>query len=131
MKIPREARNTAKKLFGICRRPEGGVDEAKVREVISYIEKSNTRNAVAILTRFHKLISLEMDEHAALVESPAVLSEADQKSIESKLTGIFGASTDVTFAERKELLGGIRIKMGSSVWDGSILGRLNDLQKQF
>jgi len=90
MKISREARNTAKKLFDICRRPEGGVDESKVQEVIAYIEKSNARNAVGILSHLHKLISLEMQENSALVESPTALSEADQQSIKTKLTGIFG-----------------------------------------
>jgi len=128
MKISREARNTAKKLFDICRRPEGGVDEAKVREVISYMEKSKARNAVGTLTHLHRLISLEIDENSALVESPVALSDAEQQSIQSKLTGIFGPSTSVDFAERSDLLGGIRIKKGSSVWDGSILGRLNELQ---
>jgi F-type H+-transporting ATPase subunit delta len=131
MKINRESRNTAKKLFNICRLPAGGVDDAKVREVISFIEKSKTRNAVGILTRLQKLISLEIEAHTALVEAPVALSAEDQKAIESKLIGIFGEATQVSFAERDALLGGIRIKMGSSVWDGSILGRLNELQKQF
>lgn len=131
MKISREARNTAKKLFGICRRPEGGVDESKVREVISYIEKSKSRNAVGILTHLRRLVSLAIEENSAEVESPVALSDADQQSIQDKLAGIFGASTSVDFTERKDLLGGVRIKKGSSVWDGSILGRLNELQKQF
>lgn len=131
MKISREARNTAKKLFDICRLPEGGVDEAKVRQVISYIEKSKARNSVGILTHLHRLISLEIKDNSALVETPVTLADADKQIIQNKLIGIFGASTDVSFAERKELLGGIRIKKGSSVWDGSVLGRLNELQKQF
>ncbi|MEM1157675.1 MAG: F0F1 ATP synthase subunit delta [Verrucomicrobiota bacterium] len=131
MKISREARNTAKKLCDICRSPKGGVDESKVRQVISYVEKSKARNAVGILTHLHKLISLEIEENSALVESPVALSAAEKKSIKSKLTGIFGESTSIEFSERTELLGGIRIRKGSSVWDGSILGRLNELQKQF
>lgn len=131
MKISREARQTAKKLFKLCRRDGGGIDEGRIKEVIACIEKKKPRNAVAILTRFGKLVELELAETTAVVDSPAELDGSDREEINTTLKKIFGENTDVVYRELPELLGGVRIRRGSSVWDGSIQGRLTQLKQQF
>lgn len=131
MKIPREARNTAKKLFDLCRFQTGGVDPANVRSVIEFIEKSKPRGSVAILTRFHKLVELELKENCAVIECAVKLTDEDRNHLEKTIATHFGKSTNVSFEENKDLLGGMRIRKGSMVWDGSIQGRLSQLKKQF
>jgi len=131
MKISREARQTAKKLFQLCRRDEGGIDEDRLKAVLGYIRKEKPRNAVGILTRLGKLVELELAETTAVVDSPAKLDQASREQIHTARKGIFGNTTEVVYRESPELLGGVVIRRGSSVWDGSVRGRLNQLRKQF
>lgn len=131
MKITREARQTAKKLFQLCRLSGGGVDEVRLRAVLDYIKKEKPRNALGVLARLGKLVELELAESTAVVDSPSPISEPDRNRIDQTLKEVFGENTQVVYRESPELLGGVRIRRGSSVWDGSVQGRLAQLKKQF
>ncbi|MGF1678785.1 MAG: F0F1 ATP synthase subunit delta [Candidatus Methylacidiphilales bacterium] len=131
MKINRHARTKARKLFAVCKRETGGVDITRVREVLRWVEKNPPRNAVGILTRFQKLVKLECDAHTTRVKTAAPLDQATQDTIRARLATAFGASGEVIFEVQPELLAGIRIQHGSSVWDGTVHGRLDALRKQF
>ncbi|MEM6822439.1 MAG: F0F1 ATP synthase subunit delta [Verrucomicrobiota bacterium] len=131
MKITRESRNAAKKLFALCQKPDGGVDEAKLRQVLAWMEKEKPRNAVGTLTRLHKLVSLALAEATAVIETPVELDKASAGELEKKLKAVFGESTEVEYETNPDLIGGVLVRRGSTVWDGSIQGRLNQLKKQF
>lgn len=131
MKISRQARNTARKLFSICLKPEGGVAEERLRAVLDYVQANRPRHAVGILTRLKKLVELEQARHATCVQAAQALEADEKNKIDAALARVFGTVAAVEYVEDRSLLGGLRIQRGSTVWDGSIRGRLRQLQQQF
>ncbi|MES2309569.1 MAG: F0F1 ATP synthase subunit delta [Verrucomicrobiota bacterium] len=126
MKINREARQNAKSLLKLC--SENGVlQEAKVRQVVKAISDKKPRGYLAILTRFQKLIQIEVSRSTVTVESAVELSDKGAsvfQSVESK----FGPSSAKNYRVSPDLIGGVRITRGSDVWDGSVRARLNALK---
>jgi F-type H+-transporting ATPase subunit delta len=54
-----------------------------------------------------------------------------QHGIEAGLAHRYGPGLTTAFANRPALLGGMRIQVGSDVYDGSVLARLAALEKRF
>jgi F-type H+-transporting ATPase subunit delta len=57
------------------------------------------------------------------------LDGAQQEQVKSVLTKRYGPGLQFQFAQNPALIGGMRIKVGSDVFDGSIQGRLAQLQE--
>ncbi len=125
MKINREAKRLARKYFGLCR--EGNsFSEAKARTVVQALANSQPRNLLGILSWFKKLVEIETAKNTAIVESATKLEE---KTILDKILSTHGKNMKVIFKTNEALLGGIRIKIGSDVFDGSVRGRLIALER--
>jgi F-type H+-transporting ATPase subunit delta len=77
------------------------------------------------------LVKLDLDRRTARVESAVPLSAAQQSTIQSNLTRRYGPGLNLSFGQNSSLLGGLRIKVGSDVYDGSVQARLNALQENF
>lgn len=123
----KRSRRAARRLFGLCI-AGGTLDDARVRQVAQRIASSGRRGTRAILTDFKRLVRLEVDRHTALVESAAPLSEAVAAAVRAKLASTHGAGLVTSFALNPSLIGGMRIKVGSDVVDGSIRARLAALE---
>ena len=67
----------------------------------------------------------------ARVESATVLTSAEQGAVQTNLARRYGAGVNVSFTQNAALLGGMRIKVGSDVYDGSVQARLNALAESF
>lgn len=119
----------AKKLYNSCL-ASGIIDEVRTRHIISYLVKNKPRNYFAILNRLKNLISLKLAESSALVESAQPLG-AEEQVITAKLQQRYGSHVSVKFALNPDLLAGLRITLGSQVWDGSVQTRLKNLQNSF
>jgi F-type H+-transporting ATPase subunit delta len=128
MKISREARRIARELFRLTL-VNGRVQAARVEEISSRLVAEKPRSYLAILKEFTRLIRLELAKRHAVIESAAPLDKATAADIESNLRQRFGADITIEFLTNPSLLGGIRIKLGSDVWDGSISSRLAALTK--
>ena len=126
MKISKRARRDAKELFHACR-PKGVLDEAKVRQIVQQVIAAKPRGYVAILSHFQRLVKLDLDRRTARVESPVPLAEAQQAAIKTNLTRRYGEGLIFAFAQNPGLIGGLRVQVGSDVFDGSIRTRLADL----
>jgi F-type H+-transporting ATPase subunit delta len=59
------------------------------------------------------------------------LSAEVRAATEASLTRLYGSGLRITFSETPSLIGGMRIQVGSDVYDGSVLGRLTALEKTF
>jgi F-type H+-transporting ATPase subunit delta len=130
MKISKQARREAKQLFRVCFQ-NGLLDEKRVRETVSRVIELKPRGYLEILSHFHRLVKLDVDRRNARIESAVPLAPDLQESIRQKLATLYGAGLSFTFTQNPNLLGGVRIKVGSDVYDGSVQARLNQLQEQF
>jgi F-type H+-transporting ATPase subunit delta len=84
-----------------------------------------------VLAHFLRLVRLDRNRHEANIESATALPAPLQTAIEASLKSRYGAGLITTFAQRPALIGGVRIQVGSDVYDGSVLARLVTLEKSF
>jgi F-type H+-transporting ATPase subunit delta len=126
MKITKEARRTSRQLFRACI-ADGKLDESRVRTVVSTVAKNKPRSYIGILDGFARLVANEVDRQLATVESASALSPATQTELQASLSKKYGRPLTLNFSVNPELLGGIRVKVGSDVWDGSVKARLKAL----
>jgi len=128
MKISKQARREAKELFRAAQ-VNGVLDDAKARLAVDEVLRLKPRGYVGILSHFQRLVKLDIDRRSARIESVIALDEAQQNGVKTALTKRYGAGLNFTFAQNPALIGGMRIKVGSDVFDGSIQSRLAQLQE--
>ena len=130
MKIPKQARRDAKQLFRNCV-VNGSLDENRARQAVTAVIARKPRKYMAILSQFEHLVKLHVDRRTARVESAAVLSATEQSDVAQSLAARYGAGLSLTFSQNPALIGGLRIQIGSDVYDGSVKARLALLRESF
>jgi F-type H+-transporting ATPase subunit delta len=127
MKITRKARREAKQLYGACL-VDQRLDEGRVRATVSEMLGKKPRDYLPILVHFQRLVRLELQRRRATVDSAAALAPAFQASVQENLARLYGPGLGFVFSEKPELIGGLRVQVGSDVYDGSIRSRLDALR---
>ena len=130
MKISKQSRRDAKRLFRSCQ-VQGVTEDQRVRQVVQIVLTSKPRGFVGILEHFKRLIKLDVDRRTAVVQSSVPLGAAGQQGVERVLTARYGAGLYLSFVVNPALIGGLRVQVGSDVYDGSVLARLNELAESF
>jgi F-type H+-transporting ATPase subunit delta len=130
MKITKQGRHDAKQLFNTCK-VGGLLDEARVRQVVGAVIERKPRGYAGILSHFMRLVKLDLERRTVRVESAVPASDALMQSVKAHLAQRYGAGLDVGFALNPALIGGLRVKVGSDVFDGSVKGRLDSLEESF
>ena len=130
MKISKQARRDAKQLFRACL-SKGVLDEKRVRDTVSAVAKGKPRGYVGILTHFQRLLKLEIERRTAVVEGAVTLPAELKSDVKAQLERIYGSGLNISFSQNPALIGGLRIKVGSDVYDGSIQERLKALVESF
>lgn len=123
MKVSKQARVEARRLFRECM-VDGKLDEARVRQVVQLVSEQKPRGYLGILTQFEKLVKLEDVRRTATIESATALSPDYQSKVQADLKKVYGDGLIFNFKQNAALLGGLRIKVGGDVYDGSVEGRL-------
>ena len=130
MKISKIAAATARRLYGLCQ-VNGQLDDNKLRDLVSKLIAAKPRDFQAILASLQRLTRLEQARRTVVVESAAALSDAERQKVVAGLTKDYGNKLAIEYKVSPELLGGLRIKVGDDVLDGSVQGRIDRLSKAF
>jgi len=130
MKISKQALRETRQLFRSCQ-VNGILDEARVRQAVTLLLAKKPRGYVEILSRLHRLVKLDVDRRTARVESATPLAADQQSQVAAQLTKVYGAGLDLSFTANAALLGGLRIQVGSDLYDGSVKTRLDKLAQSF
>ena len=130
MKTNKQAAREAKQLFRLCV-SNGLLDEGRVRQVVERVIRSQYRGYLAVLAHFRRLVKLDQERHTAEVESATPLPADLRASVQAGLEKLYGPGVDIQFAIRPSLIGGIRVKVGSDVYDGSVESELAALERSF
>jgi F-type H+-transporting ATPase subunit delta len=76
-------------------------------------------------------VRLDRSRHTAEVESAAPLPDDLQASVAARIERVYGPKIRISFTQKPALIGGMRVKVGSDVYDGSVKARLAALEKCF
>ncbi len=105
--------------------------------------QTTTANFLQVLLRNHRLTDLdvinhsfarELDERAGVVLAHVTtarpVAPPEQEALRTRLTQLTGRKVDLQFAVDAELIGGIVTRIGSTVYDGSVRTRLQQIKQQ-
>ena len=130
MKISKQAQRDARQLFRSSI-VNGVLDEGRVSQVVKLLAEKKPRGYVEILSRLHRLVQLDVAKRTAKVENAVETSPEQRASIKANLEKQYGTNLDISYAINPKLLGGLRIQVGSDLYDGSVKTRLEKLAQSF
>jgi F-type H+-transporting ATPase subunit delta len=76
-------------------------------------------------------VKLDLERRAARVESATALPADLQADLANRIKKIYGGGVNIVFGQNPALLGGLRIQVGSDLYDGSVQTKLNRLAQSF
>jgi len=129
MRTTKEARKVSGVLFRNSF-TEGKLDKEKISHMVETLLAEKPRHYVDALKDYQRLIRLETEKRHAVIESATQLNSSLADQIVTNLRRRYGDDLTTEFRTNPDLLGGLRIKIGDDVWDGSIKTRLRKLQEQ-
>ena len=123
MTAAKYARQAARRLFKDCF--AGRVlDEDRTREIVMRIIEAKRRRGPSILVQLERLVRLERERSTATITSAVTLPGDLRTRLAAQVTRRYGSGVTSVFREDPAVIGGLRLKVGSDVYDGTILGRL-------
>ena len=130
MKGTKQSRRFAKQLFKSCQ-VNGRLDADRTQKSVQLLIEQKPRGYFGILQHLHRLVKLDEASRTARVESAVALGQAQQQDIQDSLNRLKDGNVTVEFAENPRLIGGMRVKIGDDVFDGSVKTRLTGLSESF
>lgn len=130
MKSGKELNRIAKKLFSACM-VDGQLEYESVRKVVRTLIDKQPRGFKGILHAFWRFVRLENERNQALVESAVELDPSTRSEVIADLEKKYGSQIQIEFKINPVLIGGMKIRVGSDVWDGSVKNRLERLDEKF
>jgi len=130
MKTAKQAQRDARQLFRLCL-VDGSLDEDRARRVVRGLVDAGRPGALPVLSRFQRLLRLDRTKHSADVTSAVPLPPDIRAALEAGIARVYGPGIVTAFAEDPALLGGVRVTVGSDVYDGTVRGALAALATRF
>jgi F-type H+-transporting ATPase subunit delta len=109
---------------------DGQLDRGKIASLVQSLIEKKPRHCIDILQNYKRLLRLEIEKRHATIESTAELSPEVREQIVSNLKRKYGTDLTTEFVVNPQLIGGMRVRLGSNVWDGSVQNRLQRLAQQ-
>ena len=129
MKITKEIRQTAKQLLRASF-TDGQLDSGRISSLVKSLIEKKPRHYIQALEAYQRLLRLEVEKRTATIETATELSREAGQQIVDNLKRKYGGDLTARFVVVPDLLGGMRIRVGSDVWDSSVRNRLHRLQQQ-
>lgn len=130
MQSTKQTRRQARQLLRLCY-TDGVLDESRAQHLLQRILQEKPRGCLPVLGQFQRLLRLTYAQRSATVETALVLTAEQSASVQARLEHAYGPGLSVAFVRRPELIGGMRITVGSDVYDGSVRARLAALEERF
>ncbi len=129
MKISKDLRQLSGNLLRLSY-VDGSLNRERIDAVVQAVIAKKPRNYIRLLENYKRLLRLEVEKKQATIESASELDPEAGRRIVSGLEGKYGVGLTTNFVVNPALLGGVRIRVGSDVWDSSVRNRLERLQQQ-
>ena len=83
------------------------------------------------LTRLVELTAAKRDREVAYVTVAKPLDDAEEQRLSAKLSDIYGRQVSLKVDVDPRVIGGVSVRVGSDLYDGTILRRLNEAKQAF
>ena len=100
-------------------------------QMVQAVINEKPRHYLEVLMDYQRLVRLEIEKRHAVIESATPLSRSLGDQIVNALRARYGDDVTTEFRTNPELRGGLRIRGGNNVLDGSGRNRLNRVQEKF
>jgi F-type H+-transporting ATPase subunit delta len=129
MKINKEIRRLSRAMLRASF-TDGQLDRGRIASLVDSLIEKKPRHYIDVLKNYSRLLRLELEKRRARVESASELDSATSSELVTNLKRKYGSDLTTEFVVNPELLGGMRIRVGSDVWDGTVRNRLELLQQE-
>jgi F-type H+-transporting ATPase subunit delta len=129
MKINKEIRQLSREMLRASF-TDGQLDPGRIRSLVDSLIAKKPRNYINVLKNYRRLLRLEFEKRRARIETANEVDSATSSELVANLKKKYGSDLTAEFAVIPELLGGMRVRVGSDVWDGTVRNRLERLQQQ-
>jgi F-type H+-transporting ATPase subunit delta len=89
------------------------------------------RGFEASLTRLVEATAAKRDREVAYVTVAKPLTDAEEQSLAAKLSGVYGREVSLKVDVQPAVLGGVSVRVGSDLYDGTVLRKLNAAKQAF
>lgn len=83
-----------------------------------------------IVAQFRRELNRRLGISEAKVISARKLDEGERRELEQQIAALTGGAVEAHFEEDSSLMGGAVVQVGSTVYDGSVRGRLDRLREE-
>jgi F-type H+-transporting ATPase subunit delta len=129
VKISKDIRQLSRKLLRASF-VDGALDRETINSLVQSIIAKKPRHYIPLLENYQRLLRLEVEKWRARIESAVKLDPEVGLKIVIGLRQKYGAGLTTEFVVNPDLLGGVRVRVGSDVWDSSVRNRLERLQQK-
>ncbi len=129
MKINKEIRRLSRDMLRASF-TDGQLDAGKTRSLVDSLIAKKPRNYINVLKNYRRLLRFELEKRRARVETASELDSTTSSELVANLKKKYGSDLTAEFIVNPELLGGMRVRVGSDVWDGTVRNRLAQLERQ-
>jgi F-type H+-transporting ATPase subunit delta len=94
------------------------------------IDHRRIANIGELVEEFKRELDRRMGFAEARVTSVRTLTAAERATLEKQLAAITGKIVRATYSEDAGLLGGVTVRVGSTIYDGSVQGQLQRMKQE-
>lgn len=94
------------------------------------LEKGRIEQIEEIVTAYQSVLDDKAGVVSVDVKSAYQLSSEEQRRLEEAMKKVTGKDVKLSYSVDEELIGGLRLQVGSKVYDGSILSSLEQLRSR-
>src|SRR5438477_12808984 len=123
MKITKEIRQLSRQMLRASF-TDRQLDRGKIASLVQSLIAKRPRHFMAVLQNYKRLLRLEIEKRHAKIESATQLSPQAAVDIVARLKKKYGGDLTSEFVVDTTLLGGVRVRVASDAWDGTVPKRL-------
>lgn len=106
------------------------VPEAVLKLVGLLVERGRIDRLPAVAAEYHRLLNRERGVVEAVATSAAPLTKDETAALEKKVAAMTGKTVDLRVVVDDALIGGLTVRVGDTLYDASVRGRLERLRER-
>lgn len=126
MAADKQTKHLAKQLFKLSL-VDGQISPSQVEGVLGWVERHAPRRSLALLKLYHRYMAAEYAKSRALVEHAGPVPAGALQQIEAAMTRKYGRGVSAVAQPNPKLLAGLRVRVGSDVYESSVAYQLASL----